>query len=128
MSRSVILVTVAGMLWCAAGTAPAQQNLNIRVPKGAVDVGNNTGSLIAIPNVGALNRSPLANVPDVAAAPRVLAVAALNLPAAAPGLARKVALPEKSAKDSGSKHSAKEETTLADNAQRKELHRVPTCN
>ena len=128
MSRNVILITVAGLLWGVAGTAPAQQNLLGRVPTAVVDTVNGTGSLIVIPTVSALNRTPLMNVPDIAATPRVLVGAALNLPTAAPGLSGKLALPDKTAKDSGSPRSAKEETTLAANAHRKELHRVPTCN
>ena len=147
MCKTVIRITIAGILCVAAGSVLAQGNSAGRAPAaGAVASGN-----IAVPSVSALNRPiavPVARTPDLVAAPQGLAVAAANFapmaPArsgaapgsiglapgrsdAAPGLAIKSTDQEISTKESGSSRSEKR-AALAVDEQQKRLHQIPTCN
>jgi phage tail sheath gpL-like len=79
MYKTVICITIAGMLCVAAGTALAQASSAGRAPAtGVAAIGN-----IAVPSVSALNR-PIA-VP-VARAPDLVAGTAFDRIGAAPGL------------------------------------------
>ena len=147
MCKTVIRITIAGILSVAAGSVLAQGNSAGRAPAaGAVASGN-----IAVPAVSALNRPiavPVARTPDLVATPQGLAVAAANFapmaPArsgaapgsiglapgrsdAAPGLAIKSTDQEISTKESGSSRSEKR-AALAVDEQQKRLHQIPTCN
>jgi len=135
MSKRVIIITIAGTLWVAMGSALAQSSNVGRALTTSPGLSTANGLFIAIPSVSALNRPiavPVGRTPDFVAAPPGLAVAASNFAApghsgTAPGLAGKSPDQEKSAKESDSSRSVKE-ASLAVDAQRKELHRVPTCN
>ena len=86
MCKTVIRITIAGILCVAAGSVLAQGNSAGRAPAaGAVASGN-----IAVPAVSALNRPiavPVARTPDLVATPQGLAVAAANFAATVPGRA-----------------------------------------
>jgi len=151
MSKSVILITITGILWVATGSALAQPSNAGRAPTGGVGPSAANGLFMAIPSVSALNRPiavPVGRTPDLVAAPPGLAVAASNFAAtasgrsgaapgrsgaapglsgAAPGLADKNPGQEKSAKDSGSLRSA-QEASLSFDPQRQQLRDVPICN
>jgi hypothetical protein len=144
MYKSVILITIAGTLWVATGSASAQSSNAGRAPAAGAAQSAANGLFIAIPSVSALNRPIAASVvrtPDFVAAPPGLAIAASNFSATAPGrsgaapgqsgtapgLAGKSTDQEKSAKESGSSKDAREASLTVD-ARRKELHKIPTCN
>ena len=134
MYKTVICITIAGMLCVAAGTALAQASSAGRAPAtGVAAIGN-----IAVPSVSALNRPiavPVARAPDlvagtafdrIGAAPG-LSVTAPGRSGTAPGLINKSTDQEKSAKESDSARSEKN-AALAIDEQQKRLHQVPTCN
>ena len=144
MSKSVILITIAGTLWTATGSALAQSSKASRTPAAGNAQSAVNGLPITIPSVSALNRPlavPVGRVPDLVVAPPGLAVAAANFAATAPGrvgaipglsgtapgLAGMSLVQEKSAKESDSSRGVKE-ASLSGAVQRKELHQVPTCN
>lgn len=98
MCKTVIRITIAGILCVAAGSVLAQGNSAGRAPAaGAVASGNiavpalsalnrQIGN-IAVPSVSALNRPiavPVARTPDLVAAPQGLAVATANFAPMAP--------------------------------------------
>jgi len=134
MYKTVICITIAGMLCVAAGTALAQASSAGRAPAtGVAAIGN-----IAVPSVSALNRPiavPVARAPDlvagtafdrIGAAPG-LSVTAPGRSGTAPGLINTSTDQEKSAKESDSARSEKN-AALAIDEQQKRLHQVPTCN
>jgi len=148
MCKTVICITIAGTLCVAAGSVLAQGNSAGRAPvAGAVASGN-----IAVPSLSALNRPmavPVARAPDlvadsafgrIGAAPGLsvtapglsgtapgLSVTAPGRSGTAPGLINKSTDQEKSAKESDSARSEKNEA-LAIDEQQKRPHQVPTCN
>ena len=80
MCKTVIRITIAGILYVAAGTALAQANSAGRAPAAGVAATGN----IAVPSLSALNRPiaiPVASIPDLVQAPQGLAVAAASFAA-----------------------------------------------
>jgi hypothetical protein len=158
MSKSVILITIAGTLWVATGSALAQSSKASRTPAAGNAQSAVNGLPITIPSVSALNRPlavPVGRVPDLVVAPPGLAVAAANFAATAPGRIGAVPglsgtapggvgtvpghfgiAPGLAGKSLEQEKSAKEsdssrgvkEASLSGAVQRKELHQVPTCN
>jgi len=140
----VILITIAGTLWVATGSALAQSSKASRTPAAGNAQSAVNGLPITIPSVSALNRPlavPVGRVPNLVVAPPGLAVAAANFAATAPGrvgtvpghsgiapgLAGKSLEQEKSEKVTDSSRGVKDASQSAA-VQRKELHQVPTCN
>jgi len=130
MSKSVILITIAGALWVATGGALAQSASVGRAPTVGVNPNIATGLLPTIPSVSALNRPlavSVARIPENVVAPQGGPVAASGRAVGLLDTTGKALDKEKSAKESGSSKNVKE-ASLAVNAQRKELHQLPTCN
>ena len=144
MFKSVILITIAGILWVATASALAQSSNVDRALTTSPALSTANALFIAIPSVSALNRPIAVSVggtPDLVAASPGLAVVASDFAATAlarsgsapgyfgtaPGLAGKSPDQGKSTKESDSSRSVNE-ASLAVDAQRKQLHQVPTCN
>jgi len=116
MFKSVILITIAGTLWGAAGSALAQSGNAGNGPKAGVGQPVANGLLMAIPSVGALNRSnavSLATTTDLVAAPQ--------------GQSGMSPDKENSAQNPGSSRHAREASLSAD-PHGKRLHQIPTCD
>ena len=130
MSKNVILITIAGALWIATGGALAQ---SAKVGRGTivgVDSTNATGLLLTNPSVSALIRPlevSMTRIPEYFVAPEGRPVAASGRAVGLLDTTGEALDKGKSANKSGSSKNEKE-ASLAVDAQRKELHRIPSCN
>lgn len=143
MSKNVILVTLAGMLWAGSGSALAQANNVSRGPVAGTGLSTVNGMFIALPTVSALSLPTtvaVAHTPGNLSTSPSLGVAAskftagtpthgsksLHLADAAPGLESTTPGTEKSSKVSGSLRKTQEDSRSVER-HAKRPHQIPIC-